>query len=276
MSAVLFIIVLVTSFVFAMLGLGGGMVYVPMLKWAGLDLKQMAIPLGLLLNGLNTLLVLIPYHRARLVDYQGSWPMGLMAMLLAPVGAYVTKFVSNKFLIIFFTVAVLAAALKILNDVLRPFWQKKYLVATDVAVETLQQRPPLDETGTEILMPIRKRMLFGGALGAGIGFLGGLLGVGGGFIVAPVLMTMGYPTKQAAATTAFVVTFSSFSGYLGHMAGGQVFTWLMLWLVVAVAIGSQLGGNFMAKKAKPAWVKSIYGVILLLISAKLIVEMVAR
>ena len=46
--------------------------------------------------------------------------------------------------------------------------------------------------------------------------------MGGGFIVAPMLMELGYPTKQAAATTAFIVTFSSFSGFLGHMAEGHI------------------------------------------------------
>ena len=45
-----------------MLGLGGGMIYVPVLKWAGFSVKEVAIPLGLLLNGLNTLLALIPFQ----------------------------------------------------------------------------------------------------------------------------------------------------------------------------------------------------------------------
>ena len=33
--------------------------YVPVLKWAGFPVREVAIPLGLLLNGLNTLLALI-------------------------------------------------------------------------------------------------------------------------------------------------------------------------------------------------------------------------
>jgi len=61
------------------------------------------------------------------------------------------------------------------------------------------------------------------ALATGLIFLiAGLLGVGGGFIVAPMLMELGYPTKQAAVTTAFIVTFSSFSSFLGHMAEGHI------------------------------------------------------
>lgn len=57
---IVFFIIAIASFVFAMLGLDGGMVYVPVLNWAGFDMVKVAIPLGLLLNGLNTALVLIP------------------------------------------------------------------------------------------------------------------------------------------------------------------------------------------------------------------------
>lgn len=47
------------SAVFAALSLGGGMLYVPVLSWLGLPLKSAAIPLGLLLNGLNTLVAFL-------------------------------------------------------------------------------------------------------------------------------------------------------------------------------------------------------------------------
>jgi len=105
-------------------------------------------------------------------------------------------------------------------------------------------------------------------------FMGGMLGLGGGFIIAPILMWMGYRTKEAAATTAFVVTFSSFSGYLGHMAEGEMNWPLTLTVVVAVVVGSQLGGSFMSSKAKPRWVKQLYAVVLLAIAVKLIFQAV--
>jgi len=66
------LIIMIASFLFAMLGLGGGMIYVPVLKWAGFSVKEVAIPLGLLLNGLNTLFALIPYSRKKLVDWKGG------------------------------------------------------------------------------------------------------------------------------------------------------------------------------------------------------------
>lgn len=115
----------------------------------------------------------------------------------------------------------------------------------------------------------RKRVVVGSLVGGAAGFIAGLLGVGGGFIVAPMLMELGYPTKQAAATTAFIVTFSSFTGFLGHMAEGHIDVPLALLAVAAAIAGSQLGAWFMASKARPGWVRAFYGVLLLGVAAKL-------
>jgi uncharacterized membrane protein YfcA len=56
----------------------------------------------------------------------------------------------------------------------------------------------------------------GMGVGSIAGFLGGLLGVGGGNFIVPVLNWLGLDAKVAAGTTALVVVFSSFSGFLGH------------------------------------------------------------
>ena len=237
------IIIFAASFLFAMLGLGGGMIYVPVLKWAGFSVKEVAIPLGLLLNGLNTLLALIPFARKKLVDWKGGLAMALAALMFAPIGAYTAKFVPINILLILFAVAVLGAAVRMIFFARSPEPEK--------------------------MMDIKKRSIIGSVVGAFAGFAGGLLGIGGGFIIAPILMWMGYKTKEAAATTAFVVTFSSFSGYLGHMAEGN-FNWTLTAIVViAVIIGSQLGGSFMSGKAKPKWVKGLYAVVLFAIAIKL-------
>jgi uncharacterized protein len=105
-------------------------------------------------------------------------------------------------------------------------------------------------------MSMRKRMIIGSVVGGFAGYIGGLLGLGGGFIIAPMLMEMGYPTKEAAATTAFIVTFSSFSDFLVRMAEGRIDPVLAAVTVVSVIIGSQLGASYMARKARPGWSKN--------------------
>ncbi len=238
-----FSIIWAASFLFAMLGLGGGMVYVPVMKWLGFDFKSVAIPLGLLLNGLNTGLAMIPYHRAGLIDYKGALPFALSAITFAPVGAYVVQFIPTRIVLMLFIVAVLIAAGKVF----------------------VSSRGPDEDN----LIEFRKRFIYGGFAGALIGFVGGMLGIGGGFLAAPILMSMGYSAKRAAATTAYVVTFSSVSGFLGHVAQGHFNLVLTLVLVLAVLLGSQLGARFTVKKAKPKLIKRIYVVILLIVAAKL-------
>ncbi len=238
------IIILIASFIFAMLGLGGGMVYVPVLNWAGYDMVNVAIPLGLLLNGLNTLLVLIPYARKGLVDWKGGAVMALTALIAAPLGAMTSDKVPVQTLKLLFAAMVIIAAVRMI-------WSSK-------------------KSEPDKMMSIGKRSLIGFFTGSFAGFIGGMLGLGGGFIIAPILMAMGYKTKQAAATTAFVVTFSSFSGYLGHMAQGQMNWNLTIVVVIAVIIGSQLGGMYMTQKAKSKQVKIVYAFVLLIIAIKLI------
>ena len=238
-----FVIIWAASFLFAMLGLGGGMVYVPVMKWLGFDLKSVAIPLGLLLNGLNTGLAMIPYHKAKLIDYKGALPFALAAIIGAPIGAYVVQYLPTRIILILFIIAVLTAA-------------------TKVFIST--KAPDRDN-----LIEFKKRLIYGGLSGLLIGFIGGMLGIGGGFLAAPILMSMGYGAKRAAATTAYVVTFSSVSGFLGHVAEGHFDLTTTAVLVLAVLLGSQLGARFTVKKAKPKTIKTIYAIILYLIAIKL-------
>jgi len=227
-----------------MLGLGGGMLYVPIFAWLGLPLKDVAIPMGLLLNGVTTLSAFVRYAREGLVDFRGGLPAAAAGLLMAPVGALMIGYVSHDTLILLFAVAVTIAALR-----------------------TLSQAGKAEPT--RMLSPM-KRGVVGVLVGGLAGFIAGLLGVGGGFIVAPMLMALGYPTKRAAATTAFIVTFSSFSGFIGHVAEGYTDPWLIVVAVVAVIAGSQLGAWFMANKARPIWVKRLYGVILIGVAIKLL------
>ena len=231
-----------------MLGLGGALIYVPVLKWAGFPVKEVAIPLALLLNGLTTFIALIAYFKNKLVDVKGGLAMTISAFLFAPVGAIVSDKLPVNVLLILFSTAVLVAAGRML---------------------LMSKKPePKD------IMSFKKRAIIGAVIGGFAGFMAGLLGIGGGFIMAPLLMWMGYETKKAAATSAFAVTFSSFSGFLGHVTQGH-FNWtLTIVLTIAVIIGAFMGSNFLVNKAKTSRVKQIFAVVLFAIAIKIIIGVI--
>jgi uncharacterized membrane protein YfcA len=53
--------------------------------------------------------------------------------------------------------------------------------------------------------------------------MAGLLGIGGGVFIVPLLIyVLRMPTKTSAATSIFIVVFSSFSGFIAHISLASV------------------------------------------------------
>ena len=237
-------VILLLSFVFSMLGLGGAMLYIPVFHWFGFDFKSVAIPTGLLLNGITALSAAVYYLRAKMVDVKGSMPLIITSFVGAPVGAYFTRFFPTRTLILLFALAMVFAGGRMLLTSGR--------------------------ADKEEMMSYRWRLLLMGIGGVLIGFIAGLLGVGGGFLFVPIMLIIGYKTKQAAATSSFVVIFSSFSGFAGHIAEGRFHWPLMVATTIAVIIGSQIGAKVMKEKIKATWIKQMFAVVLLGVAVKLL------
>ena len=245
MFTLLATLIFVLAFIFSMLGLGGAMVYNPLMVWFGYDFKSVVVPTGLLLNGLTAVSAAWAYYRKGMIDFSVALPLVITSALGAPAGAYFTQFISTDILLGLFAAAILFAGGRMM------------LVSKAAEPEAIR--------GTA-----RQRALWGAALGLGIGFIAGMLGIGGGFLIVPLLMLMGYPTKIAAATSAFTVVFSSFTGFLGHLAVGH-FDWtLMIALSAAVLVASQIGAHVMTTRMKPRQLKQLFGLVLLFVGAKLI------
>lgn len=235
----------VIAFVFSMLGMGGSQLYIPILFWMGLDFKTEAIPLGMLLNVVNSSSAAWTYGRKKLIQWRLAIPFGLAMILLAPVGTWVNINLPTKPVILIFALFTAAAAVLMLSG-----WKPR--------------RGGLSQRGQTIL---------GIASGSILGFFAGLIGRGGGSFVVPLLYIAGLDTKLAAATSAMVVTFSGASSFLSHMFTAARPDWLIWGLcVVSVFLGSQAGSRLMAGRLKSETVKVIFGVVLLGVAALLIVK----
>ncbi len=238
--------ILVLAFLFSMLGLGGAMLYIPVLHGFGYDFKSVAIPTGLLLNGLTALTAAVFYLRARMVDVRGSLPLVLSSFLGAPAGAWCTKLVPTHTLVLLFALCMFGAGGRMLLTSGRE--------------------------DREAMTPLRTRLVVMAGAGFFIGFLAGLLGVGGGFLFVPLMLVLGYPTKRAAATSAFVVIFSSFSGFAGHVAEGRFNRPLMIATSLAVIVASWIGAMVMKERMKARGIKRMFGIVLFGVAVKLLVR----
>ncbi len=228
---------------FATLGLGGGMLYTPVLKWLGFDLVRTAIPVSLLLNGLTTLSAAIAYGRSGMVDWRGGLPLAATSLAAAPVGALGTRHLPTDAIL-----ALLALAMAVSGG---------RMLGTARRSEPDRRAPPA------------KRAVLTALAGVGIGLIAGLLGIGGGFLIVPLLLALGYPTKRAAATSAFVVLFSSFAGFAGHAALGELPWTLIAGAGAAAVVASQFGARLMRDRLRAPWIKTGFGVVLLAVAVKL-------
>jgi len=233
------------AFVFSMLGMGGSQLYIPILFWMGLDFKTQAIPLGMLLNVVNSSSAAWTYERKKLIQWRLAIPFGLSMILLAPVGTWLNINMPTKPVILIFALFTTAAAILMLSG-----WKPK--------------RGELSQRGQTIL---------GISSGSILGFFAGLIGRGGGSFVVPLLYIAGLEAKLAAATSAMVVTFSGTSSFLSHIFTAAQPDWLVWGLsVISVFLGSQAGSRVMARRLKSGAVKIIFGVVLLGVATLLIVK----
>jgi len=241
-----YIVAAIITFLFTTIltiaGVGAAFILIPVFLALGIPLLT-AMSTALLLNSIAMIFASISFARDRLIVFKTALPILIVATVLSPLGARTAEHVPREVLLWLFVGFLLFAGSMML------FYKAK-------------EKPV--ETDT------KKLVGYGVGVGSFAGYLGGLLGVGGGNFIVPVLVWLGFDPKKASATTAFIVIFSSLSGFLGHATTGNINIWLLIFCALGSISGALAGAHLMRKKLSRQQVKSAIGIILYLISIKMI------
>jgi len=228
-------------------GVGAAFILIPIFIALGIDV-HVAMSTALLLNAIAMTCASYRFIRKGLVMWKVALPILMVASVLSPVGAYVSRGLDQQLLLWFFVAFLLFAAGMML------FYESERKEAE----------------GSKA-----RQLAYGVSVGALAGFLGGLLGVGGGNVIVPVLVWLGFHPKKASATTSFIVIFSSFSGFLGHASLGHIEAPLLGFTALGAALGAVAGAWLMTEKLKGKQVKLVIGFVLLGIALKMIWNLLA-
>ena len=243
-SAILIAAIFLISLVLTMVGLGGGLIFSPLFIILGF-VKSEAASASLFLNLIAAASAAYTYSRKKMVDFSLAIPLIISSSLAAPIGSYLNVRIDVKpFLMIMAFVLALAGVRMLISP------------GGDVKAGT---------------MGSSKKIIGGIGIGACIGVLAGLLGIGGGVFIVPLLIyVMKTPTKIAAASSTFIVCFSSLTGFLGY-ASMETINWLFI-LPAAIAsfAGGQVGARIMSAKLKGKSIQVIFSIILFVLCAKLL------
>ncbi len=240
----LILAIFLISFVLTMVGLGGGLIFSPLFVILGFA-KSDAASASLFLNLVAAASAAYTYSRKKMVDFSLSIPLIISSALAAPVGAYMNMQINVRpFLITMAIVLALAGV--------------RMLISPAAEVESRA-------------MAKSKKIVGGICIGSLIGVMGGLLGIGGGVFIVPVLIyVLKTPTKIAAASSTFIVCFSSLTGFLGYVSVGTIDWFFILPAAVASFAGGQAGSHLMSTRLQGKSIRLIFSLVLFLLCAKLI------
>lgn len=139
-------------------------------------------------------------------------------------------------------------------------------------------------TALTMLMPVREREGQPIALArwmplaaAPIGYLAGLVGIGGGILLAPLLhLTRWNSARAIAATASLFILVNSLFGLAGQLVKSGAdrlasAVTLGLPLLIAVAIGGQIGSLFAARLLPPAGIRWLTAALTLWVGARLLI-----
>jgi len=232
------------AFLFSLGGIGAAIILIPILHSFGIPLS-VAKPVGLFYNTISLTGVSINNIRNKRLDFKLGIPIIVFSFLFAIVGAYVSKYIASQIVLLMFISFLVFSGLMYL------FFKNK------------------KESNFREDIPYISLSL----IGAVAGLLSGMLGIGGGGIISPLLLMLGFNPKKITTITAFVVPFSSLSGFLTYWSIGTVDWRLLVITSLAGFAGATIGTIFMQKRLNPKIVKKILAVILLIMAVKMALNM---
>ncbi|MCD6499577.1 MAG: sulfite exporter TauE/SafE family protein [Deltaproteobacteria bacterium] len=255
---ILSIIFLAVSGFFSMVGLGGGILYVPILLFAGYSLNH-APGISLMLIAATSAAASITFWRNDKVDWRLALVIDPPTDVMAFVGGYFSAQVPKGVLrILLASILILAGWLmfrKKGRGVIKPSGSRWWVWHRRFGDETYQVNLPL------VLI----------ASGS-IGLLSGLLGIAGGVVKLPIMVLLcGVPMDVAVATSTVMIGVTALSGLVGHQIQGNVL-WNVGFILSGVAVVGGLIGSRISLSVDKARLKRIFALVLWFVAARFLVQ----
>lgn len=241
-ALIIFGVVLILSFFFALLGLGSAAAIIPIIYWITGDLHS-AIVVGLLVNVASSFTTTISFARQGKISPHQSFPLLIGAFLLPPAGAYVSHIVSHRTVLIIFSIFLVFSGINLLFFKNRKKWECKYW-----RMESLTY-------------------LITGLAG---GFLAGMLGIGGGSVVLPILALLGFDLKKAGPNIAPMVLISSIMGIASHIIMDSGLSCVLFPPAITAAFIGAFFATRLHSNLKETSARGVAGLIFLLLAIKIL------
>jgi len=228
----------------SMIGLGGGIIVVPVLTFLGFP-PTLAASNSLFAAFSNAVASTFSYSRQKRIEYSLGLKLGLLSIPGTVLGAYVSSDVAPAIFKVLF-------GLVLVSSVVYIFLRKK--------IETKEKT-------------LSKQMIVF-AIGASFfaGIISSFFGIGGGTVFVPLMVVgMGMTMKKAAPTSQFILLFASLSGITVHSILGHPDFMQAGLLAIGAFIGGLVGAR-LSLDIKERYLQFLVSSIIILAAFKLFID----
>ncbi|WP_257458316.1 sulfite exporter TauE/SafE family protein [Archangium lipolyticum] len=269
-TVVVFVVSLGAGLMGSLLGLGGGLILVPVLTLLlGVDIRY-AVGASIVSVIATSSGAAAAYVRERLTNLRVAMFLELATTAGALTGASLAGVISGRWLYVVFGVVMGYSALAMLGKL-----RGGRCVAGAPPPDALADRLGLhgsywdEEAGREI--PYRvTRPLTGLGLMYAAGTVSGLLGIGSGALKVPAMdLAMGLPLKVSTATSNFMIGVTAAASAGVYFARGDIDPFIAGPVCAGVVLGAFTGSHFLTK-VKSSWLRGLFVVVLLGVSFQML------
>lgn len=251
----------------ALFGLGGGIIFVPvlMLVFGLAPTEAVAISLiGIIAGSVGASTVFVDRGLSNV-------RLGLLLEITtatgAIIGAVVATYLEDWILMVVFSVIVYFSGYRMLRN------PEKIVQPAEGADGRFAFNYSDEATGESVDYEVQ-HVGGGMVMCTAAGMISSMTGVGGGMVKVPLMnIYMHVPMKAASATSSYMIGITAFSGAITYFLGGQV----LLEYAAGIAIGAFLGalaGTYLTRRIQARHLRKYFSVVVFIMATLVLLQAV--
>ncbi len=235
-----FILSIVFSAIFAIVGVGSSLALIPLFVSMGIDFVC-AKALGLFANGVSTAFISYQNIKNNLVDIKFIAPIFFMTTISSSIGAYFSKFINQNLLETIFGFFILFSIYLMFRkegsiNIDNKTYNKTYLYIVSIF----------------------------------IALIAGSLGVGGGAIFLPLFIYIGISVKKSINMVSFLIPFISLSAFFTYITYIEIDLIILFLVGFGALIGGFLGNKISKSIKNEKYLKYLISILLIIMGIKML------
>lgn len=233
----------------ALLGIGGGMVIVPLLVFAWHYEPQLAIGTSVLVVLLNAVSGTWGYVRQKKVCVDAALKFAVATVPGAFLGSYAAEYLQGRLFYLVFDAFFVLAAVNMYRKANK-----------EAGGKTAGEVPEVYNWKLGVLCSV------------GVGFLASILGIGGGIVHVPFMVyVLNFPVHVAIATSTCILAVSSLAGLVSHAMLGHIVWTSGLAIGAGAFVGAQ-SGVALAQRLQSGILMKLASVLVLITGIKFLMN----